>query len=107
MRWFCHYLIQGFCSRKIMGWKIYDADDADYVVSVLKRVALAEDIHAMTDKCVLLGAVPFRSEFPAPGLVILGGAWRWKWTSFSGATSNAATTASVTSHSAQVRACSQ
>ena len=54
-RWFYLYLIQDLYSRKIVGWEIHDADDADHAVSLLKRTALAEGIHAMTDKPVLHG----------------------------------------------------
>jgi putative transposase len=54
-RWFYLYLIQDLYSRKIVGWEIHDADDADHAVSLLKRTALAEGIHAMTEKPVLHG----------------------------------------------------
>ena len=54
-RWFYLYLIQDLYSRKIVGWEIHDADDADHAVGLLKRTVLAEGIHAMTDKPVLHG----------------------------------------------------
>ena len=54
-RWFYLYLIQDLYSRKIVGWEIHNADDAEHAVSLLKRTALAEGIHAMTDKPVLHG----------------------------------------------------
>lgn len=54
-RWFYLYLIQDLYSRKIVGWEIHEADDADHAVSLLKRTALAEGVHAMTDKPVLHG----------------------------------------------------
>jgi transposase InsO family protein len=53
--WFYLYLIQDLYSRKIVGWEIHEADDADHAVNLLKRTALAEGVHAMTDKPVLHG----------------------------------------------------
>ncbi|AVR87154.1 Mobile element protein [Thauera aromatica K172] len=54
-RWYYLYLIQDLYSRKIVGWEIHEADDADHAVSLLKRTALSEGIHAMSDKPVLHG----------------------------------------------------
>ena len=54
-RWFYLYLIQDLYSRKIVGCEIHDANDADHAVSLRKRTALAEGIHAMTDTPVLHG----------------------------------------------------
>lgn len=54
-QWFYLYLILDLYSRKIVGWEIHERDDADHAVSLLKRTALAEGIHAMTDKPVLHG----------------------------------------------------
>lgn len=53
--WFYLYLIQDLYSRKIVGWEIHEADDADHAVNLLKRTALAEGVHALTDKPVLHG----------------------------------------------------
>lgn len=53
--WFFLYLILDLYSRKIVGWEIHDADNADHAVSLLKRTALAENVHAMTQKPVLHG----------------------------------------------------
>lgn len=54
-RWFYLYLIQDLYSRMIVGWEIHADDDADHAVALLKRTALAEGVHAMTDKPVLHG----------------------------------------------------
>lgn len=54
-RWFYLYLILDLYSRKIVGWEIHEADDADHAVGLLKRTALAEGLHAMTEKPVLHG----------------------------------------------------
>lgn len=54
-RWFYLYLILDLYSRKIVGWEIHEADDADHAVGLLKRTALAEGVHAMTRKPVLHG----------------------------------------------------
>lgn len=53
--WFFLYLILDLYSRKIVGWEIHVADDADHAVGLLKRTALAEGVHAMTKKPVLHG----------------------------------------------------
>ena len=53
--WFYLYLILDLYSRKIVGWEIHEADEAHHAVTLLKRTALAEGVHAMTDKPVLHG----------------------------------------------------
>lgn len=53
--WFYLYLILDLYSRKIVGWEIHEADEAHHAVSLLKRTALAEGVHAMSDKPVLHG----------------------------------------------------
>ena len=53
--WFYLYLILDLYSRKIVGWEIHDRDDADHAVHLVKRTALAEGVHAMTEKPVLHG----------------------------------------------------
>ena len=54
-RRFYLYLIQDLYSREVVGWEIHEADDADHAVSLLKRTALVEGIHALSDKPVLHG----------------------------------------------------
>jgi putative transposase len=54
-RWFYLYLIMDLYSRMIVGWEIHETDDPEHAVSLLKRTALAEGIHAMADKPVLHG----------------------------------------------------
>src|SRR5690606_36720344 len=53
--WFYLYLILDLYSRKIVGWEIHATDDADHEAHLLKRTALAEGLHARTDKPVLHG----------------------------------------------------
>jgi len=53
--WFYLYLILDLYSRKIVGWEIHATDDADHAAHLLKRTALAEGLHARTDKPVLHG----------------------------------------------------
>lgn len=54
-QWYFLYLILDLYSRMIVGWEIHAADDADHAVHLLKRTALAEGVHAMSDKPVLHG----------------------------------------------------
>lgn len=54
-RWFYLYLIMDLYSRKVVGWEIHEEDDASHAVALLKRVSLAEGIHAMAEKPVLHG----------------------------------------------------
>ncbi len=54
-RWFYLYLILDVFSRKVVGFEVHDSDDADHAAHLVKRTALAEGIHAMTDKPVLHG----------------------------------------------------
>ena len=54
-RWFYLYLILDLYSRKIVGWEIHDADDADHAAHLVKRTALAEGIAAHDAKPVLHG----------------------------------------------------
>jgi transposase InsO family protein len=53
--WFYLYLILDLYSRKVVGWEIHEADEAHHAVALLKRTALAEGIHAMTDKPIVHG----------------------------------------------------
>lgn len=46
-RWFYLYLILDVYSRKIVGFEVHDADDADHAARLVKRTALAEGIHAV------------------------------------------------------------
>ena len=54
-RWFYLYLILDVYSRKIVGFEVHERDDADHAAHLLKRTALAEGIHAMSEKPVLHG----------------------------------------------------
>jgi hypothetical protein len=54
-RWFYLYLILDVFSRKIVGFEVHDTDDASHAAHLARRAALAEGIHAMTDKPVLHG----------------------------------------------------
>ena len=54
-RWFHLYLILDLYSRKIVGWEIHATDEAEHAVSLLKRTALAEGLHALPEKPVLHG----------------------------------------------------
>jgi transposase InsO family protein len=53
-RWFYLYLILDLYSRKIVGWEIHEDDIAEHAVTLLKRTALAEGVHAMSVKPVVL-----------------------------------------------------
>ena len=54
-RWFYLYLIVDLYSRKIVGWEVHAEDSAAHAAHVLNRTALAEGIHAVTQKPVLHG----------------------------------------------------
>jgi transposase InsO family protein len=54
-RWFHLYLILDLYSRKIVGAKVHDSDDADHAVHLVRRTALAESIARMDTKPVLHG----------------------------------------------------
>lgn len=54
-RWFHLYLILDLYSRKIVGWEVHDADDADHAAHLVRRTALAEGIAALPTKPVLHG----------------------------------------------------
>ena len=54
-QWFYLYLIMDLYSRKIVGWKIHEQDNADHAARLLNRVALSERIHAKPGKPVLHG----------------------------------------------------
>jgi putative transposase len=53
--WFYLYLILDLCSRKIIGWEVHSSDESDHAVSLLRRTALAEGLHAKDRKPVLHG----------------------------------------------------
>jgi putative transposase len=53
--WFYLYLILDLYSRKIVGWEVHEADDADHAAHLVRRTALAEGIATMTNKPVLHG----------------------------------------------------
>ena len=54
-RWFYLYLILDLYSRKVVGFEVHDADNADHAAQLAKRTALAEGVHAMPVKPVLHG----------------------------------------------------
>lgn len=54
-RWFYLYLILDLFSRKIVGFEVHAIDSSDYAVDLLRRTALAEDLHALDQKPVLHG----------------------------------------------------
>ncbi|ACB34572.1 Integrase catalytic region [Leptothrix cholodnii SP-6] len=54
-RWFYLYLILDLYSRKIVGWEVHEADDADHAAHLVRRCALAEGIAAKVRKPVLHG----------------------------------------------------
>jgi putative transposase len=54
-RWYYLYLILDLYSRKIVGWEVHDADDADHAAHLVRRTALAESISAVQTKPVLHG----------------------------------------------------
>lgn len=54
-RWYYLYLILDLYSRKVIGWEVHDTDAADHAVHLLKRTALAEGVHASSERPVLHG----------------------------------------------------
>lgn len=54
-RWFYLYLILDLYSRKIVGHEVHEVESGDHAAQLLKRTALAEGLHAATDKPVLHG----------------------------------------------------
>ena len=54
-RWFYLYLILDLYSRKIVGWEVHEADNADHAAHLVRRTALAEGIAALGAKPVLHG----------------------------------------------------
>lgn len=54
-RWFYLYLILDLYSRKIVGYEVHEAESGEHAAHLLKRTALAEGIHAATNKPVLHG----------------------------------------------------
>ena len=54
-RWFYLYLILDLYSRKIVGFEVHESDDSEHAVNLLRRTALAEDLHTLDYKPVLHG----------------------------------------------------
>ena len=54
-RWFYLYLILDLYSRKIVGFEVHEIDDSEHAVNLLRRMALAEDLHALDYMPVLHG----------------------------------------------------
>ncbi len=54
-RWYYLYLIMDLYSRKVVAWEVHDSDEADHAARLLKHAALAEGLHAATNKPVLHG----------------------------------------------------
>jgi putative transposase len=54
-RWFYLYLILDLFSRKIVGFEVHDADQAEHAAHLVRRTALAEGIHARAVRPVLHG----------------------------------------------------
>jgi len=53
--WCYLYFILDIYSRKIVGFEVHESDDSDHAVELLRRTALAEGLHTMTQKPVLHG----------------------------------------------------
>ena len=53
--WCYLYFILDIYSRKIVGFEVHESDDSDHAVELLRRTALAEGLHSMTQKPVLHG----------------------------------------------------
>ena len=53
--WCYWYVILDIYSRKIVGFEVHESDDSDHAVELLRRTALAEGLHTMTQKPVLHG----------------------------------------------------
>ena len=49
------WLILDLYSRKIVGWRVHDRDDADHAAHLVRRTAQAEGIAALATKSVLHG----------------------------------------------------
>lgn len=54
-QWFYLYLVMDLYSRKIVGFEVHECDSSDYAVELVRRAALAEGVHALTQKPVLHG----------------------------------------------------
>jgi transposase InsO family protein len=54
-RWFYLYVILDVYSRKVVGWEVHENDSSDHAVNLVRRTALAEEIHALVDKPVIHG----------------------------------------------------
>ena len=54
-RWFYLYPILDLYSRKIVGFEVHETDDSEHAVNLLRRTALAEDLHTLQYKPVLHG----------------------------------------------------
>ena len=60
-KWSCRirhdflYLILDLYSRKIVGFEVHETDDSEHAVNLLRRTALAEDVHTLDYKPVLHG----------------------------------------------------
>jgi putative transposase len=54
-RWFYLYVILDLFSRKIVGFEVHDADQAEHAAHLVRRTALAEGIHARALRPVLHG----------------------------------------------------
>ncbi len=54
-RWYFLYLILDLYSRKIVGLEVHERDDSEHAMNLLRRTALAEDLHALDYKPVLHG----------------------------------------------------
>jgi len=54
-QWFYLYLILDLYSRKIVGAEVHAKDDADHAAHLVKRTALAEEIHGLGQKPILHG----------------------------------------------------
>jgi putative transposase len=54
-RWFYLYVILDLFSRKIVGFEVHDADQAEHAAHLVRRTALAEGIHARAIRPVLHG----------------------------------------------------
>jgi putative transposase len=54
-RFFYLYLVLDLYSRKIIGWEVHETDSSDHAVELVRRTALAENIHVLAQKPVLHG----------------------------------------------------
>lgn len=54
-QWFYLYLILDLYSRKIVGFEVHATDSADHAVTLVRRTALTEGLHALAAKPVLHG----------------------------------------------------